>query len=422
MERVKTRMKTLRIRRMIPFCLFLFAAAFIYFCTLKVYADEKPVVIVLDPGHGGTDIGAITKGRMEKELNYRVAMACKRELEKYEGVKVYLSRDKDEEKTLMERAVFAYEKKADLVISLHFNASESHLLSGAETYVSSKQPLKAKAEKFALNELSLLEQYGVPIHGNFTRLNESNLDYYGIIRESASRGMPTVIVEHCYLDVPAEERFFDTPDDLERFGIIDATAVAMTYGLRSKELGVDYSNQKNNEPILPQHVYRKDTSSPEVTCEFVKYDYNLKKAVFDITLNDPECEVTSFGVSIDNGKTYSPFRNLYFDEQFEFEYIIKDCEDANVIIGVYNAFGVFGYSQPIAMSDYVESEVVEAFASIEFPQSQSRNPSIFSFRYMIDIIQEMNELFYLLLFIVSALFGICATVVLTFLKRTGLYI
>lgn len=415
-------MKTLRIRRMISFSMFVlvFIIAGMIMNSANAYADNEPVVIVLDPGHGGTDMGAITKGRMEKELNYRVAMACKRELEKYEGVKVYVTRDKNEEKSLADRAAFAFDKKADLVISLHFNASESHLLSGAETYISSKQPLYAKAEKFALTELSLLEQYGVPIHGNFTRLNENNLDYYGIIRESATRGMPAVIVEHCYLDVPAEERFFDTPDDLERFGIIDATAVAMTYGLRSEELGIDYSKKKKDNPVLPQHVFRQDTTPPKVNVTFLDFDYNKKKALFEISVNDPECEVTSFGISLDNGKTYSPFRNLFFQDKFEFEYIIDDCSDAKVMIGVYNAFGVFGYSESLVLSDFVQEEVISAFASLESPQTK------FNFgddvlEVMTDIVRQRNSKFYALLFFLFSMFGALFTIFLLVLKKKEIY-
>ncbi len=417
-------MKTRRIGKIVfaVFILLLFVFAGIVFDSTKAFAEKKEVVIVLDPGHGGTDMGALTGGRMEKELNYTVAMACKRELEKYEGVKVYLTRGKDEELSLADRAKFASEKKADLVISLHFNASESHLLSGAETYVSSKQPLKSQAEKFALTELALLEQYGVPIHGNFTRLNENNQDYYGIIRESAARRMPTVIVEHCYLDVPAEAHFFDTPEDLQRFGMIDATAIAMTYGLRSKELGVDYSDIKKKGQILPQHVYRSDVTPPSVQCHFLDYDYNTKKALFEITLQDPDCPVSSFGISLDNGKTYSTFRNLYFEDKFQFEYIIKDCAEAEVLIGAYNAMGVFGYSNMLQMNDFVEVEVVEVMTSMDSSHALEKHMGILSFDYPIALIRKQNNIFYVVLFVITSCVGIVSSFVLMILKRNGLYL
>ena len=59
----------------------------------KTNAYEKPIVIVLDPGHGGHDSGATCYwgGRWyrEKTLNLAIAKACKAKLEQYAGVQVY---------------------------------------------------------------------------------------------------------------------------------------------------------------------------------------------------------------------------------------------------------------------------------------------------------------------------------------------
>ncbi len=331
-----------------------------FLCVKPLNAEKDKLVIVLDPGHGGSDIGAITKGRMEKELNFRVAMACKKELQKYEGVEVYLTRDKDEEISLADRAIVAKEYSADLLISLHFNASESHTLSGAETYVSSKAPLRQKAEKFALTELALLEQYGVPIHGNFTRLNDNNDDYYGIIREASSRRIPTVIVEHCYLDVPAEEKFYDTPDDLERFGKIDATAIAMTYGLKSAVLGVDYSDVKKSEQVLPRHIYKEDTTPPSVECKFESYRNENNRAVFRVCATDEDSAVVAYAVSKDGGNNFSPKRSLYFEDEFSIEHIIKEQNATEFVVAVFNAYDAVAYSEPIDLKGLLFANSVEA--------------------------------------------------------------
>ncbi len=321
--------------------------------SLDVGAKPKTLVIVLDPGHGGTELGAITKGRMEKELNYRVAMAMKNELMKYEGVEVYITRDGDTEISLKDRAVFAKECKADLLVSLHFNASETHLNYGVETYVSSKEPLKTKGEHFADIELKLLEQYGIPIKGKFTRLGENNDDYYGIIRESASRGIPAVIVEHCYLDIESEEQFYDTPDDLERLGKIDATAVAMAYKLTSEELGVDYSKLKTKDILLPEHIMDKDLTPPEVSCKLVRYNEATKRATFRIEVSDAESPVVSYALSKDGGNDFTPERSLFFADTFETEYIIKTRIPDTFVVAAYNAYGVAGYSEPLDINPLI---------------------------------------------------------------------
>ena len=216
-----------KIKHYIVLAFMMIALCFICF-SIKAEA-KKDVVIVIDPGHGGDNLGARHNGVVEKEANMRVALSMKKELEKYDGVVVYLTRTGDDTMELLDRAKFARDVKADIIISLHFNMSELHDLNGSEMWISSQGSLYTEALKFAQVEQMLLADYGIPKRGCFTRLNDLGSDYYGIIRESANFGIPAVIVEHCYLDRPEEYGFYDTDAALERLGIIDATAVAMTY-------------------------------------------------------------------------------------------------------------------------------------------------------------------------------------------------
>jgi N-acetylmuramoyl-L-alanine amidase len=85
---------------------------------------DIPVIrtIVIDPGHGGKDPGAIgPTGVMEKTVVLGVALELKKMLEK-EGFTVYMTRDKDVFVPLIDRTRFANEKRADLFISIHANA------------------------------------------------------------------------------------------------------------------------------------------------------------------------------------------------------------------------------------------------------------------------------------------------------------
>ena len=86
---------------------------------------KKPgdILVVLDPGHGGTDTGALGPGgTMEKEANWRQAKAIEKAL-KAAGFKVKLTRQGDQTVGLYERVRFAYEKHADLFISVHHNST-----------------------------------------------------------------------------------------------------------------------------------------------------------------------------------------------------------------------------------------------------------------------------------------------------------
>lgn len=91
--------------------------------------------IVLDPGHGGRDVGAIhpSKRLYEKNLTLDLAKRLKTILQK-QGYRVTLTRKNDTYISLERRAAIANQVKADLFISLHFNASEFRQVSGIETF------------------------------------------------------------------------------------------------------------------------------------------------------------------------------------------------------------------------------------------------------------------------------------------------
>jgi len=78
-------------------------------------------IVVLDPGHGGKDPGAIFGGVYEKTLNLDIAQKTAKILEK-KGIKVYMTRENDEYLTLAERPAMAKSLNADLFISIHNNS------------------------------------------------------------------------------------------------------------------------------------------------------------------------------------------------------------------------------------------------------------------------------------------------------------
>ena len=90
--------------------------------------------LVLDPGHGGKDPGAIgTVGTLEKTVVLDIVERLKRKLEE-QGFEVLLTRSTDRYVPLSARSKFACEKKADLFISVHANASPNRSACGFETY------------------------------------------------------------------------------------------------------------------------------------------------------------------------------------------------------------------------------------------------------------------------------------------------
>jgi len=90
--------------------------------------------IVIDPGHGGHDPGAMGKDVTEAELVLDLALRLEKLLEKLPGVEVVLTRRTDDFVPLQERTGIANREGADLFLSIHANASESSQARGVETY------------------------------------------------------------------------------------------------------------------------------------------------------------------------------------------------------------------------------------------------------------------------------------------------
>jgi N-acetylmuramoyl-L-alanine amidase len=92
--------------------------------------------VVLDPGHGGEDYGAVgVGGLLEKDVTLDVALELKKILTMQENITVRLTRDRDEFVPLMDRTSLANDFEANVFVSIHANASPSKKLSGLETYV-----------------------------------------------------------------------------------------------------------------------------------------------------------------------------------------------------------------------------------------------------------------------------------------------
>ena len=106
--------------------------------------------IVLDPGHGGDETGAISEGGLvEKDLTLWFAKTLARRLEQRLPVRVLLTRDTDVDVPHDSRTAFANQQKADLFISLHLNSWFGRGARGAETYFLSRSATDERAAESA---------------------------------------------------------------------------------------------------------------------------------------------------------------------------------------------------------------------------------------------------------------------------------
>ncbi|HTQ80569.1 MAG TPA: N-acetylmuramoyl-L-alanine amidase [Thermoanaerobaculia bacterium] len=109
--------------------------------------------IVIDPGHGGTETGAIGPGGIqEKGLTLLLAQALASRLQQRLAVRVVLTRSEDTNLPLDTRAAIANQNRADLFISIHLNSSLGAGAHGAETYFLSSQATDTRAASAATTE------------------------------------------------------------------------------------------------------------------------------------------------------------------------------------------------------------------------------------------------------------------------------
>ncbi|HIP02300.1 MAG TPA: N-acetylmuramoyl-L-alanine amidase [Campylobacterales bacterium] len=206
-----------------------------------LYASSK--IIVIDPGHGGKDSGAVGyKKYQEKNAVLKISKTLQGLLKK-KGYKVYLTRDRDKFIKLSKRTHFANKKGADLFISIHANASPSAqklTLKGIETFFLSPaktekaKRIAAKENKSAVTNMNSMSKNTLLSFLNTTKIVQSNklaIDLQkgmltkvrkkhkdvrdGGVREApfwvlVGAQMPAVLVEVGYITNPKEaDRLFN---------------------------------------------------------------------------------------------------------------------------------------------------------------------------------------------------------------------
>ncbi len=216
------------------------------------FGSDGNLIVTLDPGHGGEDSGASYEWDGltvdEKDLNLKIALACKRELEQYDGVTVYLTREDDTALALSDRVVYADSVQSDLMVSLHNNVQAdeddpSPTAIGALVILPNgnyRPELLPVSEKVAGNILDNLSELGIINNGYLQRDSTSKsypdgsaADYYSIVRNATLKNIPSMIVEHAFLSNYDDYiNFLSTDDKLEALGVADAQAIAKAYGLK----------------------------------------------------------------------------------------------------------------------------------------------------------------------------------------------
>lgn len=230
---------------------------------VRVHAQE-PVVVVIDPGHGGSELGAYVNYNdqtyYEKDMNLKMATAMYNKLSLYDGIKVYMTRTDDSTVSLSNRIALAKKVSADVLFSLHVNAKgsaskEDHGLFALISNGNYRTQLRDVSK--GITDLAL--QYesaasGMVNNGDLLRnsgsqkyANGTAADYYYIVRASVNANIAGFIMEHGFIDHDQDFSFLSNDDSLKAMGEADAQAIIDYYHLSLKGSSLPEQSEEINE-------------------------------------------------------------------------------------------------------------------------------------------------------------------------------
>ena len=319
----------------------------------KVQAKSQ-IIIVIDPGHGGPgtadeqELGAKYNGVFEKDLTLITATAMKNELEQYGNVTVYMTRTADQPMTLANRSAFAASVGADALISIHYNASAEHNFYGSEVFTSAFGQHYATGTGLGSCFLKQLCATGSADKGCKTRIGKSGTDYYGIIRHGVNNNVPTIIVEHGYIDNDTDWSRMNSASAWQQLGIGDATAVAQYYGLEKGVTKVDVAPTVN--VAVPSNTMMPDLTPPtNMSVTIDETNASEHTITYTATASESESKLMYCTYSTDNGTTYAPLSLCGSGKSHTETITVPAGFSGNILFRAYNNYELDVVSNPVAV-------------------------------------------------------------------------
>ena len=205
-------------------------------------ASYPGLVVALDPGHGGSDSGAVGYGLKEKNLTLSIAKYCQSALQR-NGITVFMTRSTDVYVGLSERVQKAVAANASVFVSLHINSVSNEdgtpylKPNGCEVWVpndsSYKYDTHVAGKTLGEKVIAKLAALGLTNRGvkeldskNGTKYPDGSVaDYYSVIRESRQKGIPGIIVEHAFISNPTDASKMKDEAFLKKLGEADAQGI-----------------------------------------------------------------------------------------------------------------------------------------------------------------------------------------------------
>lgn len=324
------------------------------FAQKKQNGKAKPFTLVIDPGHGGVDPGALGKNAKEKDINLKVSKLLAEMIEEeYPEVKIIFTRKTDVQIPLVQRANIANNANADLFISIHSNASKNRSARGCETFtLGAGSNAEAKAAAMYENEVILSEDNFEEIYKGFDpRSSESYIIFElmrgkdmeqsaelaqmvqrGMVKNSKlyNRGvssagflvlhrtvMPKILVELGFISNRDEERFIASKEGQKKLakGIFDG--FSEYYSLYGKQQSS--KSTKNIGKKVEKESKIDDTSKN-------RNDVHSGTPVFKVQIFATDKKLKK------NDKRLKGVKADYYKEGNWYKYTYGECKDYNEIL------------------------------------------------------------------------------------------
>ncbi|WP_413775130.1 N-acetylmuramoyl-L-alanine amidase family protein [Gracilibacillus pellucidus] len=183
------------------------------------------VKIFIDPGHGGTDSGAVANDLMEKDITLIIAMKIKEKLSDYANLSVRLSRMKDRTVSLNQRTNAANRWGADYFVSIHVNAGGG---TGYEDYIhtnSTNSSQSSERQETMHNEINR--------YMDWTNRGKKNANFH-VLRESK---MPAILTENGFIDSEEDAQQLKDSSFLDKVAQGHVNGIVRIFNLKKKVRG-----------------------------------------------------------------------------------------------------------------------------------------------------------------------------------------
>ena len=323
-------------------------------------AESRDFIVVIDPGHGGRDPGAIGKRGKEKNINLNVALKLGKLIQdNCKDVSIVYTRNKDTFVGLDRRAQIANNAKADLFISIHTNSvARGRTVRGTETYTLGLHRTEdnlevAKKENAVILIESDYEQRYAGFNPNssesyiiFEFLQDKNMEKsvqlatliqrqfkttakridkgvhqagFLVLRETT---MPGVLVELGYISTPDEERYLLTESGTDAL----AQSIYRAF-IKYKEQNGSPIARRNEPPTVLETPKTSPQTEKKTSASPKKQQQKSEKPIFKIQILTSDKKLSA------NNKQFKGLSPVsYYQEKGMYKYTYGESTDYNKVL------------------------------------------------------------------------------------------